>query len=73
MSRQGEQARETPAQGKETELLRQRVEDLENENIHLKISQQANEKVINQVRGAKGRACCKPLKALLFYTGRHWF
>ncbi len=49
MSRHGEQARETPAQPEEVEYLRSRVEELENENVHLKISKQANEIVINQM------------------------
>ena len=49
MSRHDEQARETPARNEELELLRERVEELETENIHLKISKQANETVINHM------------------------
>ena len=49
MSRHDEQARETPARDGELEMLRERVEELETENIHLKISKQANEAVINQM------------------------
>ena len=53
MSRQDEQARETPTRDDEVDVLRQRVEDLENENIHLKISKQANELVINQLNAER--------------------
>ena len=53
MSRHGEQARETPARDEEVEFLRQRVEDLENETIHLKISKAANEQVINQLNAER--------------------
>ena len=49
MSRHDEQARETETRNEETEYLAKRVEDLENENIHLKISKAANEQVINQL------------------------
>jgi hypothetical protein len=53
MSRQAEQARETPARDEEAEYLAKRVEELENENIHLKISKAANEQVINQLHGER--------------------
>ena len=49
MSRHDEQARETEARDERTEYLAQRVEELETENIHLKISKAANEQVINQL------------------------
>ena len=50
MSRYDEQARETPARNEEAELLRQRVEDLENENIHLKMA-------LIGFRGGEARLC----------------
>jgi hypothetical protein len=53
MSRHGEQARETETPNKEVEFLRQRVEDLENEAIHLMISKAANETVINQLHAER--------------------
>jgi hypothetical protein len=49
MSRHDEQARETPARNEEADYLRGRVEELENENVHLKISKQASEQIINQM------------------------
>jgi hypothetical protein len=49
MSRHEEQMREALARDEELEMLRERVEELETENIHLKISKQANETVINQM------------------------
>jgi chromosome segregation ATPase len=53
MSRHDEQARETEAHNEETEYLAKRVEELENENIHLKISKAANEQVINQLNAER--------------------
>jgi hypothetical protein len=53
MSRHDEQARETPARTEELELLRERVEELEIETLHLKISKQANEIVINQMNNER--------------------
>jgi hypothetical protein len=53
MSRQTEQARETPARDEEAEYLAKRVEELKNENIHLKISKAANEQVINQLHSER--------------------
>jgi hypothetical protein len=53
MSRHNEQARETEARDKKDEYLAQRVEELENENIHLKISKAANEQVINQLNSER--------------------
>lgn len=53
MSRHDEQAHETPAHNKEAAYLAQRVEELENENIHLKISKAANEQVINQLHSER--------------------
>ena len=53
MSRHDEQARETEAPDKKDEYLARRVEELENENIHLKISKAANEQVINQLNSER--------------------
>ena len=53
MSRQNEQARETEAPDIKDDYLAQRVEELENENIHLKISKAANEQVINQLNSER--------------------
>lgn len=53
VSRQDEQARETPARQAEMELLRGRVEELENEAIHLKISKAASEQIINQLHAER--------------------
>jgi hypothetical protein len=53
MSRQNEQARETEARDEKAEYLTRRVEELENENIHLKISKAANEQVINQLHAER--------------------
>ena len=53
MSGHDEQARETEARNEEAEYMAKRVEDLENENIHLKISKAANEQVINQLNAER--------------------
>jgi DNA repair exonuclease SbcCD ATPase subunit len=53
MSGQGKMHRETPARNEEADYLRGRVEELENENVHLKISKQANEMVINQLNSER--------------------
>ena len=53
MSRHDEQARETEARDEKTEYLAKRVEELENENVHLKISKAANEIVINQLHSER--------------------
>jgi peptidoglycan hydrolase CwlO-like protein len=53
MSGHDGQARETPARDQEAEYLAKRVEELENENIHLKISKAANEQVINQLNSER--------------------
>ena len=51
MSRHDEQARETEARDEKTEYLAKRVEELENENIQLKIDKQARDQFISEMNG----------------------
>lgn len=53
MSRHDGQARETEARDEKAEYLARRVEELENENVHLKIGKAANEMVINQLHAER--------------------
>ena len=53
MSRHDEQARETEARDEKAEYLAKLVEELENENVHLKISKAANELIINQLHSER--------------------
>ena len=53
MSRHDGQARETEARDERAEYLARRVEELENENVHLKIGKAANEMVINQLHAER--------------------
>ncbi len=52
-SRHDEQARETEARDEKAQYLARRVEELENENVHLKIGKAANEMVINQLHAER--------------------
>jgi hypothetical protein len=68
MSRHDAPARETGQPDEKVDYLRERVEELENENIHLKIGKAANEQVINQM-SAERKEFIGQLNSMSFQLG----